>query len=37
MIEVHNEPDNALSDSKQQLSPMQFKQLLIRLGLKQPA
>ena len=34
MIEVHNKPDNALSDSKQQLSPIQFKQLLISLGLK---
>ena len=31
MIEVHNSPSNALSDSAQQLSPKEFKQLLARL------
>ena len=31
MIEVHHSPNNALSDSAQQLSPEEFKQLLTEL------
>ena len=31
MVEVHNDPNNALSDGAQSLYPMQFKQLLEQL------
>ena len=35
MIEVHNNPDNALSDGNQQLTPRDFIQLLHDLELTQ--
>jgi len=34
MIEVHHNPENALSDQNQQLSPTQFIKLLEKLKLK---
>jgi chorismate mutase len=34
MVEVHHNPDNALSDKKQQLTPKQFIKLLAKLNLK---
>lgn len=34
MIEVHHNPENALSDKKQQISPKQFNELLEKLNLK---
>jgi len=32
MIEVHNSPETALSDKKQQLNPKEFKNLLLKLN-----
>ena len=34
MVEVHHDPENALSDQQQQISPKQFIKLLEKLNLK---
>lgn len=37
MLEVHNDPRHALSDSRQQLTPRGFDELLNRLRIKKPS
>jgi len=37
LIEVHNDPDNALSDGAQSLEPAQFTQLMTELRIIAPA
>ncbi|MCP4220470.1 MAG: bifunctional 3-deoxy-7-phosphoheptulonate synthase/chorismate mutase type II [bacterium] len=36
MLEVHIDPDNALSDAKQQVTPARFREMIDQLKVKQP-
>jgi 3-deoxy-7-phosphoheptulonate synthase len=37
LIEVHNDPDHALSDGAQSLNPVEFSQLMAELRIIAPA
>jgi chorismate mutase len=36
MVEVHTDPSNALSDCNQQITPLQYKELIERLVIRKP-